>query len=103
MSESPSDPGQPPKGQDLIDRRAWSKERQWRVSSIAAGVLIVEVLAVWLADRALAPREAPPPAPPPPGTFRASPQQFKTFTVDTVRTHDFVSEELTEGKIAVNG
>src|SRR6202043_3612641 len=34
--------------------------------------------------------------------FRPSPQQFKTFTVQVVQTHGFVSEELTEGKIAVN-
>jgi cobalt-zinc-cadmium efflux system membrane fusion protein len=103
MSEGQGDPGRPPKGQDLIDRRAWSKERQWRVSVIGAAVLVAAVLAVWLGGRIFAPREAPPPAPPPPGTFRATPQQFKTLTVETVRTHGFVSEELTEGKIAVNG
>jgi len=32
-----------------------------------------------------------------------SPQQLKTLTVEAVQSHDFVSEELTEGKIAVNG
>jgi membrane fusion protein, heavy metal efflux system len=98
-----NDPGRPPKGQDLIDRRAWSKDRQWRVSGIAAAVLIVAVSAIWWGGRMFAPHEAPPPPPSPPGTFRASPQQFKTLTVETVRTHGFVSEELTEGKIAVNG
>jgi cobalt-zinc-cadmium efflux system membrane fusion protein len=49
------------------------------------------------------PHEAPVAgAPSPPGTFRATAQQLKTLTVETVQTHGFVSEELTEGKIAVN-
>jgi cobalt-zinc-cadmium efflux system membrane fusion protein len=39
----------------------------------------------------------------PPGTFRAWAQQLKTLTVEVVQNHGFVSEELTEGKIAVNG
>jgi len=103
MSESQSDPGPPPKGQDSIDRRAWSKDRQWRVTGIAAAVVVIVVLAVWLGGRAFAPHEAPAAAPSPPGTFRATPQQLKTLTVEVVQTHGFVSEELTEGKIAVNG
>jgi cobalt-zinc-cadmium efflux system membrane fusion protein len=104
MSESQSDPGQPPKGQDSIDRRAWSQERQWRITAIAAAVVGVVVLAVWLGGRVFGPRAAPAAAAPsPPGTFRASPQQLKTLAVEAVQTHGFVSEELTEGKIAVNG
>jgi cobalt-zinc-cadmium efflux system membrane fusion protein len=104
MSESQSDPGQPPKGQDSIDRRAWSKDRQWRLTGIAAAVVVIAVLAAWLGGRAFGPHEAPATsAPSPPGTFRATPQQLKTLTVEVVQTHDFVSQELTEGKIAVNG
>jgi membrane fusion protein, heavy metal efflux system len=102
MSEPQSDPG-PPKGQDSIDRRAWSKERQWRAAGIGAAAAIMAILGVWLGGRAFGPREAPAPPPSPPGTFRASPQQLKTLTVELVQTHGFVSEELTEGKIAVNG
>jgi cobalt-zinc-cadmium efflux system membrane fusion protein len=104
MSESQSDPGQASKGQESIDRRAWPKERQWRMVGIAAAVVIIAVLVVWLGGRIFGPHEGPAaPAPSPPGTFRASPQQLKTVTVETVQTHGFVSEELTEGKIAVNG
>ncbi len=69
MIEQQSDPGQPPKGQDSIDRRAWLRDRQGLVTGIAAAVLGVVV--------------------------------FKTLTVEMVQTHGFVSEDLTEGKIAV--
>jgi membrane fusion protein, heavy metal efflux system len=103
MSEPQSDSGPPRKGQDAIDRRAWSKERQWRAIGICAVVLVIVIAALWLGGRLFAPNEAPAPAPSPPGTFRATTQQLKSLTVQTVQTHAFVSEELTEGKIAVNG
>ena len=103
MSESPSDPGQPTKGQDSIDRRAWSSARQWRAVGVAAAVAVIAVLALWLGGRVFGPHEAPAAGPPaPPGTFRATAQQLKTLTFETVALHAFVSEELTEGKIAVN-
>jgi cobalt-zinc-cadmium efflux system membrane fusion protein len=103
MSEAPNDPGQPQKGQDVIDRRAWSADRQWRTTAVAGAVVIVVILAAWLGPRVFAPHEPPPAAASPPGTFRATPQQLKTLTVEAVRSHGFVSEEVTEGKIAVNG
>src|SRR5271167_589232 len=103
MSEVTNDPGQPQKGQDTIDRRAWSAERQWRTTAIAAAVVVVLILAAWLGPRVFAPHEAPAAAASPPGTFRASPQQLKTLTVEAVQSHGFVSDEVTEGKIAVNG
>jgi cobalt-zinc-cadmium efflux system membrane fusion protein len=104
MSDMRKDNDQPRKGQDAINLRAWPPERQWRAAGIAAALAIVAILAVSLGGRAFGPHKAPAAAPPsPPGTFRATPQQFKTLTVETVRTHAFVSEELTEGKIAVNG
>src|SRR5271170_4849575 len=103
MSEPQSDPGRPAKGQDSIDRRAWPRDRQWRAIGIATAVTIMVILGVWLGVRAFGPHEAPATAPSPPGTFRATAQQLKTLTVEPVRTHAFVSEELTEGKIAVNG
>jgi len=104
MSEPQGGPGQQPKGQDSIDRRAWPPQRQWQVTAIAAAVAVIVILAVWLGGRFFRPHEAPvAAAPSPPGTFRPSPQQLKTLTVQVVQTHGFVSEELTEGKIAVNG
>ncbi len=104
MSNVAGDPGQPAKGQDIIDRRAWSQSRQYGVAGIAAAVVIVALLAVWLSGRLFGKSEAPVAvAPSPPGTFRATPQQFKTFTIEEVGVHAFYSEELTEGKIAVNG
>jgi cobalt-zinc-cadmium efflux system membrane fusion protein len=104
MSEVPSDPGQPPKGQDAIDRRAWSSDRQWRAAGIAAALVVLAILTVWVGRRVFGPHEGPvAAAPSPPGTFRATAQQLKTLTIETVQTHGFVSEELTEGKIAVNG
>jgi len=104
MNESPNDPSESPTGQDAIDRRAWSRQRQWRVAGIGSAVVIVGVLGLWLGGRMFIKHDAPSAeAPSPPGTFRATPQQFKTFTVESVAVHDFVSEELTEGKIAING
>jgi cobalt-zinc-cadmium efflux system membrane fusion protein len=103
MSEPQNDPQAGPAGQDAIDRRAWSAARQWRMAGIAAVAALVIILAVWLGGKVFGPHEPAAAAPSPPGTFRATPQQLKTFTVETVQTHAFVSEELTEGKIGVNG
>jgi cobalt-zinc-cadmium efflux system membrane fusion protein len=103
MSEPQNDPEPGPAGQDAIDRRAWSAARQWRMAGIAAVVALVVILAVWLGGKVFGSHEPAAAAPSPPGTFRATPQQLKTFTVETVQTHAFVSEELTEGKIGVNG
>jgi cobalt-zinc-cadmium efflux system membrane fusion protein len=103
MSETQNGAGQGPAGQDAIDRRAWSSARQWRAAGIGAAVVVIVVLAFWLGGKFFGPHEIPPAAPSAPGTFRATPQQLKSFTVESVRTHAFVSEELTEGKIGVNG
>jgi cobalt-zinc-cadmium efflux system membrane fusion protein len=69
-----------------------------------AVVVVGAMAGVWLGGRLFGKSEAPAAkAPSPPGTFRATPQQLKTLTVESVAVHAFVSEELTEGKIAVNG
>src|ERR1700719_614849 len=102
MSEAPSDPGQPPRGQEAIDRRAWPRNKQARMAGLLVVVVFAVSAAVWLGDRLFGKREAPvAAAPSPPGTFRATPQQLKSLTVESVAQHPFVSEELTEGKISV--
>jgi cobalt-zinc-cadmium efflux system membrane fusion protein len=91
-------------GQESIDRRAWSRRRQWRTAGLAAAAIVIVILVIWRGGRLFGGHEPPPAAAPsPPGTFRATAQQLKSLTLDTVQTHGFVSEELTEGKIAVNG
>jgi cobalt-zinc-cadmium efflux system membrane fusion protein len=104
MSGATSDPGEPPKGQESIDRHAWSRSRQWQISAIAAVVVLSAVALVYFGGKLFGKHEVPVvEASSPPGTFRATPQQMKTLTIDTVGVHGFVSQELTEGKIAVNG
>ncbi len=104
MSEDPNDPGASPKGQESIDRRRWSRGRQVRAAGMGSAVVVIAVLAVWLGGRLFGKQEVPAAAAPsPPGTFRATAQQLKSLTVEPVVVHGFVSEELTEGKIAVNG
>ena len=91
------------KPNDALASRAWPAARQWRVSALAALALVAVVLTVGLAQKVFGTKEqaeARPPAPP--GTFRATAQQLKTFTMEDVHAHSFVSEELTEGKISVN-
>jgi cobalt-zinc-cadmium efflux system membrane fusion protein len=102
MSNQESRPEPPSSGRQAIDRRAWSRERQWRVAGAGAVAIVLLILGFWLGGRYFGKHEAPPPPASPPGTFRATPQQMKTFTIESVGLHGFVSEQLTEGKIAVN-
>ena len=103
MSETQSDPNRPSNGQEAIDRRAWSRERQLRAVAVGIAVAIVLALCLSFGGRLFGRHEVPAAeAPSPPGTFRATAQQLKTLTVESVALHAFVSEELTEGKIAVN-
>ena len=94
MTEKPNDP---------LDARAWPAARQWRVSALATLMIALFVLGAGLAQKVFGTKlEANTTAAPPPGTFRATPQQLKSFTIEEVRAHAFVSEELTEGKIGIN-
>jgi len=104
MNVGPNDPGASPKGQDAIDRRAWPRGKQMRAAGFMAVAVLGALAAVWVGGRLFGKRDAPVATPQSrPGTFRATPQQLKTFTVEAVPMHAFLSEELTEGKIAVNG
>jgi membrane fusion protein, heavy metal efflux system len=102
MSESDHRPGEEPARQNSIERRAWSARAQWRAAGIVTLLLLAVVLGVWSVSRLFAPRASQAAAPSPPGTYRATAQQLKTFTIETVQTHSFVSEELTDGKIGIN-
>jgi len=94
MTDKPTNP---------LDARAWPAARQWRISAIAALGVALIVFAVGFAQKVFGTKLQPETAAAaPPGTFRATVQQLKTFTIAEVRARSFVSEELTEGKIGIN-
>jgi cobalt-zinc-cadmium efflux system membrane fusion protein len=83
---------------------SWPRQRQLSLLALAAGILIAAAAMIWLIGRGFGrggAAEAPPTAPA--GTFRPTAQQLKTLTIEPVALRPFVSEERTEGKIAVNG
>jgi len=81
----------------------WTQHRQLSTLASALGVVLLIALGYWLFERTFGHRGSGSPAPPPiAGTFRPSVQQLKTLTVEPVAMRPFVSEERTEGKIAVN-
>lgn len=87
----------------MIDRRALSRQRQIQLAGLAAAIVAGIAVVTWLGGRFFGKEEAAAAGPPsPPGTFRATEQQLKTLTIEPVGLHGFVSEALTEGKIAVN-
>jgi cobalt-zinc-cadmium efflux system membrane fusion protein len=103
MAEATNEPT-PAGGQAAIDKRAWSRGRQIQVAAVAGAVVVGVILVAWLGKKMFGGHDAPVASGPasPPGTFRATAQQLKTLTIEPVALHGFVSEELTEGKIAVN-
>ncbi len=104
MSDVVSDPVKPRSGQESIERRGWPRARQWQVAVIGAVVVVIAIAVIYFSGKLFGKQEVPvAEVSAPPGTFRSTPQQMKTLTVAAVDTHAFVSEELTEGKIAVNG
>jgi membrane fusion protein, heavy metal efflux system len=103
MSNTSGEPERPSSGQQAINRRAWPRERQQFAVGIVVALVLVVVFGFWAAESLLGKRASPAAAPTlPAGTFRASALQLKSFTVESVALHGFVSEELTEGKIAAN-
>jgi len=101
----PSSPGAAPSGLESINKRAWSPRRQVQAAAVGALVVVGAIVFIWFGAAIFRTKPAQSAEGPqsPPGTFRATQQQIKTLTIETVATHGFVSEELTEGKIAANG
>jgi membrane fusion protein, heavy metal efflux system len=87
---------------DSIEGRGWSPAKQWRIAGFALLVILLCCGILWSGKRLFAAPEPPVAKVSEPGTYRATAQQLKTFTVEAVQAHDFVSEELTDGKIGVN-
>ncbi len=88
--------------EESLEAFRWPRARQWRVSIAGLAALALILLAIDVSHALFASKPPGNELSAPPGTFRATPQQLKTFTIETARTHAFTSEELTEGKIGVN-
>lgn len=81
----------------------WSAQRQWQLLGAVLAVIAIVVVVGMLSGRLFGRRDSGESAPsPPPGTFRPTAQQLKTLTIEPVSLHQFVSQEITEGKISVN-
>jgi cobalt-zinc-cadmium efflux system membrane fusion protein len=66
----------------------WSSRRQWRWLLVASAIGAVVIVGATLLAR---------------GFWRHDSDQAAASTIEPVGLHQFVSEEITEGKIAVNG
>jgi cobalt-zinc-cadmium efflux system membrane fusion protein len=93
---------QPSGSRESIDRRAWPKLRQVKVAVIGTAVIVGGLLTMGLAGRFFDRPEKVSAPPAPPGTFRVTAQQLKSLMIKPVEFHGFESEEVTDGKIAVN-
>lgn len=82
---------------------AWPRRKQFLWLGVAGGLLAVAVATTWLVGQRSEHAATETAAPAPAGTFQPTAQQLKTLTVEPVASRSFVSEERTEGKIAVNG
>jgi cobalt-zinc-cadmium efflux system membrane fusion protein len=82
----------------------WSTRKQLSVLGGGAALLVVAIVVASLvggrSGHSAAVEVASAPAA---GTFQPTAQQLKTLTIEPVALRPFVSEERTEGKIAVNG
>jgi cobalt-zinc-cadmium efflux system membrane fusion protein len=83
--------------------RGWSTRKQISVLALAGGILLACVAVIWLLEWSAGRHSAIESPESPPGTFKPTAQQLKTLTIEPVAMRQFVSEERTEGKIAVNG
>jgi cobalt-zinc-cadmium efflux system membrane fusion protein len=87
---------------ESISKRAWSRRRQIKMAAIGFAGVLAGVVAVGFGGRLFDRTSPMAAAPSPPGTFQATVQQLKSFTIEAVEMHGFASEELTDGKIAIN-
>jgi cobalt-zinc-cadmium efflux system membrane fusion protein len=78
------------------------RDRQLRRLGIAAGLLLLAVIAVVLIGR-ITSRDEAPPNPAAVDTFRPTAQQLKTLDIETVTMHRFATIDVADGRIAVNG
>lgn len=88
--------------EESLEAFRWPRARQWRVSIVGLAALALILVAIDASHALFASKPPGDELHAPPGTFRATPQQLKTFTIEAARNHAFTSEELTEGKIGVN-
>ncbi len=81
----------------------WSRRRQLAILASAGAAAVLLMLLFRLAgDDYSADTETTPVAASPSGTFRLTAQQLRSLSIEPVTLRSFVSEERTEGKIAVN-
>jgi membrane fusion protein, heavy metal efflux system len=81
----------------------WSAPRQWQLLAAVAALIAILILLGIVSGRLFQHSSGESAPLPPAGTFRPTAQQLKTLTIEPVTVHQFVSQEITEGKIAVNG
>ncbi len=100
----PVDPSPDTSHAAQVSGKGWPPRRQSYVLVVACAVVFAAILLLWLVGRGLGRGSSGDVnSPAPPGTFRPTAQQLKTLTIEPVALRPFVSEERTEGKIAVNG
>ena len=77
------------------------RAQQLRWLGVAAVMLVLIFGGLWWASHRAARPESQSAATAP-DTFRATPQQLRTLSVESVRAHAFTTTEVTDGRIAVN-
>ena len=100
-SQSREDGGQPTE----IEGRALSQRKQLRILGIAAGVVVILLLAGAAPQIIIAlgtGRAHPPATQPASGTFKPTAPQLETLTIAPVAAVSFRNEEIAEGNIAID-
>ena len=80
----------------------WSRRQQQTVLALAGAAVMGLIAIVWVFEHLANHGGDAAAAPTAPGTFHPTAQQLKTLTIEAVTARTFVSEERTEGRIAVN-